>query len=525
MKRLTPARKPVLSSKAAELRGRAELKLQAVGAPQQGRLMTDELRRRAAAQLRERRKSQRSKAQAANSTADNARLLHELQVHQVELELQNAELQEARDRMERLLEKYTDLYDFAPVGYFSLDEQGRILEANLTGAALLGVERARLLNRRLPPFLVPASRPVFLSFLERVFAGTEEEVCCAALAKEDAAILWASFHGTSTRSAGAPPTCCRVAVSDITSLKQAEETHRRMEDLAVSNRELQREIVRRQGVEEALRKSKRHQTGLVEQSHQMQEQLRHLSHQILQAQEEERKRISRELHDEITQTLVGINVRLASLARQAKLEPERLRQQLAHTQRLVEKSVNSVRQFARELRPSTLDDLGLSSTLQSFLKEFIKETGICVRFTTFAGVDQLHSDARTVLFRVVQSALTNVAKHAHASSVEVSIRKLRDRVCLRITDDGRSFVVARVLSAKGRKRLGLLGMRERVEMLGGTFGIVSAPGQGTTVLARIPHSDVRRRRPSRSRHSGRGPTPSTGSRMRTSSDRAQAAFK
>jgi len=525
VKRLTPARKPVPSSNAAELRGRAELKLQAVGAPQQGRLMTDELRRRAAAQLRERRKSQRSKAQAANSTADNARLLHELQVHQVELELQNAELQEARDRMESLLEKYTDLYDFAPVGYFSLDEQGRILEANLTGAALLGVERARVLNRRLPAFLVPASRPVFLSFLERVFAGTEEEVCCAALAKEDAAIVWASFHGTSRRSAGDPPTCCQVAVSDITSLKQAEETHRRMEDLAVSNRELQREIVRRQGVEEALRKSKRHQTGLVEQSHQMQEQLRHLSHQILQAQEEERKRISRELHDEITQTLVGINVRLASLARQARLEPERLRQQLAQTQRLVEKSVNSVRQFARELRPATLDDLGLSSTLHSFLKEFIKETGICVRFTTFAGVDQLHSDARTVLFRVVQSALTNVAKHAHASSVEVSIQKLRDRVCLRITDDGRSFVVARVLSAKGRKRLGLLGMRERVEMLGGTFGIVSAPGQGTTVLARIPHSDVRRRRPSRSRDSGHGPRPSNRSRMRTSSDRAQAAFK
>ena len=86
--------------------------------------------------------------------------------------MQNAELQEARDRMEALLEKYTDLYDFAPVGYFSLDEQGLILEVNLTGAALLGVERSRLINRRLPRFVAPASQPVFLAFLERVFAGT-----------------------------------------------------------------------------------------------------------------------------------------------------------------------------------------------------------------------------------------------------------------------------------------------------------------------------------------------------------------
>ena len=105
--------------------------------------------------------------------------------------MQNAELQEARDRMEALLEKYTDLYDFAPVGYFSLDEQGRILEVNLTGAALLGVERSRLINRRLQHFVAPASRPIFLAFLERVFAGTGKQVCEATLLKEDGAAFWA----------------------------------------------------------------------------------------------------------------------------------------------------------------------------------------------------------------------------------------------------------------------------------------------------------------------------------------------
>jgi len=109
-----------------------------------------ELRREAEARLRLHQKSRRSRIRRPKSEVDAQRLLQELQIHQIELEMQNSELQEARNRMETLVEKYTDLYDFAPVGYFSLDEQGRILEANLTGATLLGVERSRLINRRLP---------------------------------------------------------------------------------------------------------------------------------------------------------------------------------------------------------------------------------------------------------------------------------------------------------------------------------------------------------------------------------------
>src|ERR1039458_5083293 len=122
-----------------------------------------ELRRFAEVRLRARPVNQRSKTADPKSAAAPLRLLHELQVHQVELEMQNAELHEARDRMEALLEKYTDLYDFAPVGHFSLDESGRIMEVNLTGAALLGVERSRLINRSLPRFVAPASQPDFLA--------------------------------------------------------------------------------------------------------------------------------------------------------------------------------------------------------------------------------------------------------------------------------------------------------------------------------------------------------------------------
>ena len=394
--------------------------------------------------------------------------------------------QEARDRMEALLEKYTDLYDFAPVGYLSLDEQGRILEANLTGAALLGVERSRLIHRRLAHFVVPASQPSFLRFLERVFTATGKQVCEAALSRQGAAVFWANLHAASALSLSGPGKSCRLAVSDITPLKQAQEARRRLEALSVTNRKLRREIVRRQAVQKALKKSEQHQSRLLEQSRDMQEQLRRLSHRILQAQEEERKRISRELHDEITQTLVSINVHLETLAREATINPGKLKQKIARTQRLVGESVNIVHQFARELRPAALDDLGLIATLHSFMKDFMKRTGIRVHFTTFAGVEQLDSARRTVLYRVALSALTNVARHAHASRVAVSIGKLPDAVRMEITDNGKSFDVERVLRARNHKHLGLLGMRERVEMVGGNLSVESAPGRGTTIGAEVP---------------------------------------
>src|ERR1041384_4093559 len=131
-----------------------------------------ELRRRAEARL----KKQPAARALPGTEVDPERLLHQLQVHEIELEMQNAELQAARDQVEEALEKYTDLYDFAPVGYFSIDEQGLILELNLTGTAMLGVDRSRLVNRRLQAFMGPASRPIFSTFLERVFAGPGKQM-------------------------------------------------------------------------------------------------------------------------------------------------------------------------------------------------------------------------------------------------------------------------------------------------------------------------------------------------------------
>jgi len=458
-----------------------------------------ELRRRAEARL----KAQAEFAHSATpqTEADARRTSHELQVHQIELEMQNAELHEARNRVETLLETYTDLYEFAPVGYFSLDEEGLILEVNLTGAAMLGLERSRLINRRLQSFVDPPGRAVLPAFLKKIFAGPGKQICEIPLLNERGIPFWADFQAAQAGSLRDKRKWCRVAISDLTTLKQAEEVRQRLEGLAASNQKLKKEIVQRQKGEAALKKgqtalkrSEAHYAHLFEQSLQMQEQLRHLSRQLLLTQEEERKRISRELHDEIVQTLVGINVHLASLTMKAPFNIKDLRKKISQTQRLVEKSVTIVHRFARGLRPTVLDDLGLIPALQSFIKDFTKETKIRIHFTAFAGVEQLNSTQRTVLYRVAQSALTNVHKHARASDVNVSILKLQDAIRLEIHDNGKSFDLERVLFAKRHKRLGLLGSRERVEMIGGKFGVESAPGHGTTISAEIPFDDDKPKR-------------------------------
>jgi signal transduction histidine kinase len=268
--------------------------------------------------------------------------------------------------------------------------------------------------------------------------------------------------------------------------KFIETLSQRTVELAAANLELNLEITQRKAAEQALKKSEHHYSELLEKSERLQEQLRRLSRQVLSAQEEERKEISRELHDVIAQTLTGINVRLAALKKEAAVNTVGLDRNIARTQRLVEKSVNIVHQFARQLRPAVLDDLGLIPALHSFTKSFAARTGVHTHLTVFAGVEQSETAKRTVLYRVAQEALNNVARHAQASRAEVNIQKLPGSIGMTIKDDGKSFHVERAMHARGSKHLGLLGMRERVEMVGGAFCVESSPGNGTTVRVEIP---------------------------------------
>ena len=264
-------------------------------------------------------------------------------------------------------------------------------------------------------------------------------------------------------------------------------------ELAATNLDLSREIEQRKAAEEALRKSERHYSELLTKSDRLQEELRRLSRQVLMAQEEERKEISRELHDVIAQTLTAINLRLETLAGNAALSTKGLNRKIADTQKLVLKSVEIVHQFARELRPAALDDLGLIPALHSFLKSFATRTGVRAELKAYSGVEKLDIGKRTVLFRVAQEALTNVGRHAGASHVEVQIEEEAQGIVMRIKDNGKSFNIKKVMHSGDAKRLGLLGMRERLEMVGGSFQVESEPGIGTTILACIPENRKRTR--------------------------------
>lgn len=176
-----------------------------------------ELRRRAEKQMRAQKLNPAEVPGPSPSTADPSRLLHELQVHRIELEMQNAELAETRDRLEGALEKYTDLYDFAPTGYFSLTEQGLILDVNLTGALMLGVERSRLIRRKLQDFVARPERPDFTTFLEKTFAQGEKQSCAMSLLKKDV-VFKAEMRAVPAVTLN-PEKWCRVAISDVSPLR------------------------------------------------------------------------------------------------------------------------------------------------------------------------------------------------------------------------------------------------------------------------------------------------------------------
>jgi signal transduction histidine kinase len=159
----------------------------------------------------------------------------------------------------------------------------------------------------------------------------------------------------------------------------------------------------------------------------LQAQLRRLTHQVLLAEEEMRKQVSRQLHDEIAQILVGINVQLAALSKTAVIDPRELRKRIAKTARLVGQSIVVVHRFARDLRPALLDDLGLVPALRSLVKELMARKELRVHLTAYAGVEVLDSFHRTVFYRVAQEALINIVRHAEASRARSATMGNRSR--------------------------------------------------------------------------------------------------
>jgi signal transduction histidine kinase len=265
-------------------------------------------------------------------------------------------------------------------------------------------------------------------------------------------------------------------------------------EILAANRKLTQEVARRKAAERTLRQSRKETSGLLADARRAHKHLQLLSRRILSAQEDERRRISRELHDVVAQMLNGINLRLAELNVDTVANAAGLGMKIARTQRLVVESVDSLHRFARQLRPAMLDDLGLIPALETFLKSFANDMGLRVTLTADREVEKLNGAKRTALYRLAQEALTNVARHAKADRVRIRIQCQADAVQMSIKDNGKAFNVKQVMDSGKVRHLGLLGMKERVEMLGGTFEIRSAPGKGTDVRVAVPLNHGRKGR-------------------------------
>jgi PAS domain S-box-containing protein len=226
------------------------------------------------------------------------------------------------------------------------------------------------------------------------------------------------------------------------------------------------------------------QKAIEEELRSSREQLRQLSSHLQAAREEERTRMSREIHDELGGTLTALKMDVARLAKNAEtLTPAELRERAATMSAMLDNSVHTVRRIASDLRPGILDDFGLAAAIDWQLQEFGERAGL--EFDYDANTEDFNLDpaSSTALFRLFQEMLTNVARHAQATRVSVRVESTPDELVLEVRDNGRGISDNEIVNAKS---LGLLGMRERVHLLGGQLSITGQPGRGTTVLVRVP---------------------------------------
>jgi len=210
-----------------------------------------------------------------------------------------------------------------------------------------------------------------------------------------------------------------------------------------------------------------------------------LLRRMVEMQEEERTRIARELHDELGQVLTGLAMGLRG-AQISAGDPKLLQCQLGQLEEMAVRALGNMRRLVNELRPALLDDLGLSAALRHHVDNFGQVTGIKTRLTICQDYDRLPSEVETVLFRITQEALTNVARHARATHVWVNLTCDKDSAILQVEDDGLGFDPATVFDGKEQIGWGLMGIQERVKSVGGTVQIQSTPGKGARLVVCVP---------------------------------------
>ena len=384
-------------------------------------------------------KAKASEAVFYPSGDEKERLLHDPQIHQIDPEMRNLELRQARDEAETALKKYTDLYDFAPVGYFTIKRDGTISTVNLNGALLLGIERARLIGRRFEQFVADTDLHAFASFLDALFTSQDKGVYEIALLNERRLPLIVQLEAMADASGQE----CRLVLIDVTERRQAGDD------------------------------------------------LRSYSRRLIEMEENLRKKLAAELHDEIGRDLTVISMNLAFISNSLTDEASRnLSEKVQDSGTLIRGITHTVRGIMAGLRPPMLDDFGLLATLRWHSDLFSKRTGIVVSVQVDELFPRLAVEKETALFRISQEALMNAAKYADTQIVTVRLRIVDGKILFTVTDEGNGFIPASSENIQEGSGWGMKIMRERAELIGGSFHVVSVPGKGTTLSVNVPLEEV-----------------------------------
>jgi len=379
-------------------------------------------------------------------------------------------------------ERFRKIFEEGPLGMAIVGLDYRFVAVNSALCQMLEYSERELTQLRFIDITHPEDIEKDVQLAEEVFSGRipyyhlEKRYI-----RKDGEILWINLTASVIRDEAGNPLYGLATMTDITDRQRDEEDLRRAhdelegrvrertEELAKTVSILQEQIEERQRVEERLRRSE--------------EQLRALSTHLLSVQEEERGRIAREIHDELGQALTALKIDLAWVDQHLSEQPAGLRAKLQRMARLMDETVEAVRQLATELRPGVLDDLGLVAALEWQVLEFQECTGVACIFA-WSPADLAVDPARaTAVFRICQEALTNVVRHAEATEVEIALRTEACTLILEVRDNGKGIPAAAVTDPHS---IGLMGMRERVLPWKGEVVFQGRPGHGTLVRVALP---------------------------------------
>lgn len=401
-------------------------------------------------------KKKRRKPSALMSALDQA--------HGEEITVQNEQLLKAQRELEQARDRYADLYDFAPIGYLSLDPNGRIVDINLAGAALLGRTREYLITMPLSSLIAGDDRERFREFLWRSLDTINQAAPEVEVTLRGAERTVRLVARPITPNLG--PSQLFAAMLDVTEHRRLEAERQRIHEAERhKTAELAREVAVRLTAEERVNT---------------------LLARLIEIQEQERRRLALNLHDQLGQQLTALRLTMDALKTIDPASAEG-RARFEIMEKIVAQLDRDVDLLVWELRPAPLQDTGLQVALEEFVRQWSWTQGIEAEFhSSLESGARLAAEVESQLYRIVQEALNNISKHAHAKHVSVLLERRGDDLTLIVEDDGRGFDVEAVRRAAKSAGMGLVGMHERAASLGGRMQYESARDKGTTLFVRIP---------------------------------------